>query len=51
LSSISAVSDLSVVSSKPRLPLAERPYYRVLVKGEQLKPKEGRADDFRWPMQ
>ncbi|ODA67481.1 hypothetical protein A7A08_01513 [Methyloligella halotolerans] len=51
LSSISAVSDLSMVSSKPRLPLAERPYYRVLVKGEQLKPKEGRADDFRWPMQ
>ncbi|XSG83362.1 MAG: DUF459 domain-containing protein [Methyloligella sp. ZOD6] len=51
LSSISAVSDLSVVSSKPRLPLAERPYYRVLVRGEQLKPKEGRADDFRWPMQ
>ncbi len=50
LSSISAVSDLSLVSSKPRLPLAERPYYRVLVKGEQLKPRQGRADDFSWPL-
>ncbi|MEG6507541.1 SGNH family hydrolase [Methyloligella sp. 2.7D] len=51
LASISPISDLSVVSSKPRLPLAERPYYRVLVKGEQLPPKDGRADDFRWPPQ
>lgn len=51
LSSISAVSDVSAVSSKQRLPLAERPYYRVLVKGEALKPKVGRADDFRWPLQ
>ena len=45
LASISAVSDPSVASSKPRLPLAQRPYYRVLIKGEQLKPKAGRADD------
>jgi uncharacterized protein len=51
LSSISAVSDSSVVSSKPRLPLAERPYYRVLVRGDALKPKPGRADDFSWPPQ
>jgi uncharacterized protein len=49
LASISAVSDPSVSSSKPRLPLAQRPYYRVLIKGEQLKPKAGRADDFTWP--
>jgi hypothetical protein len=49
LASISAVSDPSVASSKPRLPLAQRPYYRVLIKGEQLKPKAGRADDFTWP--
>ena len=49
LASISAVSDPSVASSKPRLPLAQRPYYRVLIKGEQLKPKAGRADDFSWP--
>jgi uncharacterized protein len=49
LASISAISDPSVASSKPRLPLAQRPYYRVLIKGEQLKPKAGRADDFTWP--
>jgi hypothetical protein len=49
LASISAVNDPSVASSKPRLPLTQRPYYRVLIKGEQLKPKAGRADDFTWP--
>jgi hypothetical protein len=49
LASISAVSDPTVASSKPRLPLTQRPYYRVLIKGEQLKPKAGRADDFAWP--
>jgi uncharacterized protein len=49
LASISAVNDLSVTSSKPRLPLTQRPYYKVLIKGEQLKPKAGRADDFTWP--
>jgi hypothetical protein len=43
------VNDPSVASSKPRLPLTQRPYYRVLIKGEQLKPKAGRADDFTWP--
>lgn len=25
------------------------PYYRVLIKGERLTPKPGRADDFAWP--
>ncbi len=49
LASISAVNDLSVTSSKPRLPLTQRPYYKVLIEGEQLKPKAGRADDFTWP--
>ncbi len=49
LASISSVNDPTVASSKPRLPLTQRPYYRVLIKGEQLKPKAGRADDFTWP--
>lgn len=48
VATISAVTDLSLVSSRPRLPLTQRPYYKVLVKGEQLKPKSGRADDFTW---
>lgn len=49
LASISSVNDPTVASSKPRLPLTQRPYYKVLIKGEQLKPKAGRADDFTWP--
>jgi hypothetical protein len=49
LASISTVNDPSVASSKPRLPLTQRPYYKVLIKGEQLKPKAGRGDDFTWP--
>ena len=49
LASISSVNDPSVSSSKPRLPLTQRPYYKVLIQGEQLEPKAGRADDFSWP--
>jgi uncharacterized protein len=49
ISSISAVSDVTLSSSRPQLPLAQRPYYRVLVRGEQLEPKSGRGDDFAWP--
>lgn len=49
VATISAVTDLSLFSSsRPRLPLTQRPYYKVLVRGEQLKPKSGRADDFTW---
>jgi uncharacterized protein len=47
LASISPANELSG-SAKPNLPLTERPYYRVLIKGEQLEPKGGRADDYRW---
>jgi hypothetical protein len=49
LASISSIGDPSVASSKPRLPLTQRPYYKVLIQGEQLKPKAGRGDDFAWP--
>jgi hypothetical protein len=49
MATISAVTDLSLASSRPQLPLSERPYYRVLIQGEQLEPKSGRADDFAWP--
>jgi len=49
VATISAVTDLSLASSRPRLPLSQRPYYKVLVRGEQLEPKTGRADDFAWP--
>lgn len=49
IATISAVTDLTLASSRPRLPLVQRPYYRVLIQGEQLDPKTGRADDFSWP--
>jgi uncharacterized protein len=49
VATLSSVTDFSVNSSKPRLQLSQRPYYKVLIKGEQLKPKAGRGDDFAWP--
>jgi uncharacterized protein len=49
VATLSSVSDPSLASSRPRLPLSQRPYYKVLIKGEQLKPKAGRGDDFAWP--
>ncbi len=49
VATLSTVSDLTLASSKPRLPLSQRPYYKVLIKGEQLKSKAGRGDDFAWP--
>ena len=49
MATISAITDLTLASSRPLLPLTQRPYYRVLIRGEQLEPKSGRADDFAWP--
>jgi hypothetical protein len=49
VATISSVTDPSLASSRPRLPLSQRPYYKVLMKGEELPPKSGRADDFSWP--
>jgi hypothetical protein len=49
VATLSVTTDVSLTSSRPRLPLSQRPYYRVLIKGEQLKPKSGRADDYTWP--
>ncbi len=51
LATVSPMADLNaaIYAGERRLPLAERLYYRVLVKGEAIKPKPGRADDFKWP--
>lgn len=48
LASISPISETNLAAAQRRLPLTQRSYYRVLVKGEELKAKPGRADDFRW---
>lgn len=45
---ISPVTELSIREIQRQTPLAERLYFKVLSKGEALRPKEGRADDFRW---
>lgn len=49
LASISPISETNLAAAQRRLPLTQRPYYRVLIKGEELKAKPGRADDFKWP--
>jgi hypothetical protein len=49
LATVSPLNDLNTNFGERRLPVTERLYYRALVKGEPLKPKPGRADDFRWP--
>jgi hypothetical protein len=49
LATVSQMTDLNVNAGERRLPVTERLYYKTLVKGEALKPKQGRADDFRWP--
>jgi hypothetical protein len=49
LASISPFNDTNLSNVARRLPLSQRPYFRVLIKGEQLLPKSGRADDFAWP--
>lgn len=51
LATVSPIADLNAAidAGERRLPVSERQYYKVLVKGEPLKPKPGRADDFKWP--
>lgn len=51
LATVSPIADLNAAidAGERRLPVSERQYYKALVKGEPLKPKPGRADDFKWP--
>ena len=49
LSSVSPSNDLSLKTAKQRVPLTQLPYYKVLIKGEKMTPRAGRADDFSWP--
>lgn len=48
MASVSPISDSDLAAAQRRLPVTQRPYYRVLVRGEQQTPKPGRADDFSW---
>ena len=49
LATVSPMNDFSANPEGRRLPLQERPYYKALIKGQPIKPKPGRADDFTWP--
>lgn len=48
MSSIANAGDAGA-GGKSAVPLTQSPYYKVLVKGDPLTPKPGRADDFSWP--
>ncbi len=49
LSSITPPSQSGAPGLPRRISPSQTPYYAVLVKGERLSPKPGRADDFTWP--
>lgn len=49
LSSVTPAVDLGGPGRRANLAPTQTPYFRVMVKGEQLPSKPGRADDFRWP--
>lgn len=49
LATVSTLNDLNANLGERRLPTQERLYYKTLIRGQALKPKPGRADDFKWP--
>jgi hypothetical protein len=48
---LSSITPASATGAGPirRLAPSLSPYYQVLIKGERLAAKPGRADDFSWP--
>lgn len=48
---VTLMSSVTPVGSRGRgrLSPTQAPYFRLLVKGERLQPKPGRADDVSWP--
>lgn len=48
LATVTPLNDLSLKAAEQRVPLQQTPYYKVLVLGEALEAKPGRADDFSW---
>jgi uncharacterized protein len=51
LSSITPANDSSGSGGRAKLAPTQTPYFKVMVKGERMQPRPGRADDFRWPRQ
>src|SRR5690606_37942988 len=48
MSTITAASEASIDGQR-RLSPTQTPFFKVLVKGERLQARAGRADDFAWP--
>lgn len=48
MSSITPANDANQ-GERRRLAPTQTPYFRVMVKGERLVPRDGRADDISWP--
>lgn len=48
MSSVTTVTEIAGAARR-NVPVTQTPHYKVLVKGEAMGPKPGRADDFRWP--
>ena len=48
---LTLISSITPSDGKDRGKLSptQAPYFRLLVKGERLQPKPGRADDVTWP--
>ncbi len=49
LNSITPGLSVGSQAQRQRLAPTQSAFFRVLVKGERMTPKPGRADDFRWP--
>jgi uncharacterized protein len=49
MSTITPPSTALAAGASGRLSPTQSPFYRVLVKGERLTPRRGRADDLVWP--
>ena len=49
MSSITPGLGAGSVAQRRRLAPTQTPFFKVLVKGERLTPRPGRADDFSWP--
>ena len=49
MSTITPANEELVAGSRRKLSPAQRPFFRVLVRGERTRPRLGRADDFSWP--
>lgn len=49
MSTVTPPSAAAALGTERKLSLAQTPFFRVLVKGERLQSRPGRADDFSWP--